>query len=182
MTSSETNSPTEESSFSTTDQAPHTTSTEQTQTPDTTSTSPTDGSETTMSTQPSDPSVNVSEDNTDAPKTITTNPQETAPFPEDDDHKTFESTARDHEDSSLRSRANNEENNGSKVTNNDKPTIQSLNQHQTNPSRINTPPVIPIPAISANTPPTHNKIGPTVATGGSIEKSLIHKIKMFLSQ
>lgn len=182
--SSETNSTTEKSSPSITGQTSPTTSTEQTQTPDTTSTTPTDGSETTMSTRHSEPSVNVSEDNTDTPKTTTTNPKETAPFPRDDDHKTFESTARDHEDSSSRSRANNEENNGSKVITNAKPITQPTtnNQNPTNHSRFNTPSVIPIPAVSANTPSTHNKIGPTVATGGSIEKSLIHKIKMFLSQ
>ena len=178
-----TNTPPVSNEDSTTGQTSPTTSTEQTQTPDTTSTTPTDGSETTMPTQPSEPSINVSEDNTVVPKTTTTNPQETAPFPRDDDHATFESTARDHEDIQQRSRTNNAENNGSKVITNAEPMTQPTvnNQNSKNPSRVNTPPVVPNPAVSANTLTTHGNVGPTVATGGSIEKSLIQKIKMFLS-
>ena len=173
-----TNTPPVSNEDSTTVQTSPTTSTKQTQTPDTTSTTPTDGSETTMSTRHSEPSINVSEDNTDAPKTTTTNPKETAPFSRDDDNATFESTARDHEDTQQRSRENNAENNGSKVITNAKPMTQPTvnNQNSTNPSRVNTPPVVPNPAVSANTLTTHGNAGPTVATGGSIEKSLIQKL------
>mgnify|MGYP002722877212 FL=1 len=146
---------------STTGQESLTTPTAQLQEPNITSKTPTDGSETVAPTQHSESKVNGSED---------------------DDHATFESTARDHEDTQQRSRENNAENNGSKVITNDKQITQpTINKDSTNPSRVNTPPVIPTPAVPSNTPLTHGNAGPTVATGGSIEKSLIQKIKMFLS-
>lgn len=179
-----TNTPPVSNEDSTTGQTSPTTPTVQPQTPETTSISPTDGSETTMPTQPSEPSINVSESDIVDPKTTNENTKTTNnTFPRDDDHATFKSTARDHEDTQQRSRTNNAENNGSKVITNDKQITQpTINKDSTNPSRVNTPPVIPTPAVPANTPLTHGNAGPTVATGGSIKKSFIHKIKMFLSQ
>lgn len=48
-------------------------------------------------------------------------------------------------------------------------TQPTVNKDSTKPSRVNAPPVVPNPAVSANTLTTHGNTGPTVATGGSIE-------------